>query len=94
MREKIYLEELWGLAKRLEIMDIDRSFWCDKRVVVTGHTGFKGAWLSIWLKSLGAEVYGFSLEMLRRVMFFIMPAEQQITCTLGTSGTSGLSKPS
>jgi len=33
----------------------------DKRVVVTGHTGFKGAWLSLWLSQLGAEVYGVGL---------------------------------
>jgi len=33
-----------------------------KRVLVTGHTGFKGSWLSIWLKNLGAEVIGYSLE--------------------------------
>ena len=33
-----------------------------KRVLVTGHTGFKGSWLSIWLKELGAEVIGYSLE--------------------------------
>src|SRR3990167_8174710 len=32
----------------------------NKRVLVTGHTGFKGSWLSLWLKELGAEVYGFS----------------------------------
>ncbi len=33
-----------------------------KRVFVTGHTGFKGSWLSLWLTELGAEVYGYSLE--------------------------------
>jgi CDP-glucose 4,6-dehydratase len=33
-----------------------------KRVLVTGHTGFKGSWLSLWLKELGAEVYGIALE--------------------------------
>lgn len=33
-----------------------------KRVLVTGHTGFKGSWLSIWLRELGAEVIGYSLE--------------------------------
>lgn len=33
-----------------------------KRVLVTGHTGFKGSWLSIWLKELGAEIIGYSLE--------------------------------
>ncbi len=37
------------------------NFWKNKRVLVTGHTGFKGAWLTMWLKSLGAEVIGISL---------------------------------
>lgn len=40
------------------------SFWnCyqGKRVLLTGHTGFKGSWLAIWLKELGAEVYGYAL---------------------------------
>ena len=41
---------------------MDRNFWLGKRVLVTGHTGFKGSWLCIWLKKLGAEVSGFSLE--------------------------------
>lgn len=41
---------------------VDRGFWKDKRVFLTGHTGFKGSWLSIWLKSMGAEVKGYSLE--------------------------------
>ena len=38
------------------------SGWNDRRVLVTGHTGFKGAWLCLWLASLGARVTGFSLE--------------------------------
>jgi CDP-glucose 4,6-dehydratase len=38
----------------------DRAFWQDRRVWLTGHTGFKGAWLALWLQSLGAEVHGFS----------------------------------
>ncbi len=37
------------------------SFWANKNVLVTGHTGFKGGWLSIWLHSLGAKVAGISL---------------------------------
>lgn len=39
----------------------DRSFWSGRRVFLTGHTGFKGAWLALWLKRLGAEVHGFAL---------------------------------
>jgi CDP-glucose 4,6-dehydratase len=38
------------------------EFWKSKRVLVTGHTGFKGGWLALWLSSLGAEVYGCGLE--------------------------------
>ncbi len=37
------------------------SFWRDKRVFLTGHTGFKGAWLALWLTDLGAKVTGYSL---------------------------------
>jgi len=37
------------------------DFWAGKRVLLTGHTGFKGAWLSIWLRRLGADVTGISL---------------------------------
>ena len=38
-----------------------REFWRNRRVLVTGHTGFKGAWLSLWLERLGAHVTGFAL---------------------------------
>lgn len=46
------------------IMDVDifDGFFKRKRVLVTGHTGFKGSWLSIWLNELGAEVVGIGLE--------------------------------
>ncbi|MBE0426179.1 MAG: CDP-glucose 4,6-dehydratase [Nitrospirae bacterium] len=40
---------------------MDKSFWKDKKVMITGHTGFKGSWLSIWLKRIGANVVGYSL---------------------------------
>ena len=39
-----------------------RSFWKNKKVFLTGHTGFKGGWLSMWLTDMGAEVHGYSLE--------------------------------
>ena len=45
----------------LEDLVMDRAFWAGRRVFVTGHTGFKGSWLSLWLESLGAEVHGFAL---------------------------------
>ena len=38
------------------------GFWKGKRVFLTGHTGFKGSWLSLWLQSMGAEVTGFALN--------------------------------
>jgi CDP-glucose 4,6-dehydratase len=40
---------------------LDRDFWRERRVLLTGHTGFKGAWLSLWLQALGARVTGFAL---------------------------------
>jgi CDP-glucose 4,6-dehydratase len=41
---------------------LNPAFWHDKRVVVTGHTGFKGGWLTVWLRRLGARVTGYSLD--------------------------------
>lgn len=41
---------------------IDAYFWRGRRVLVTGHTGFKGCWLTLWLLELGAEVHGLALE--------------------------------
>ena len=38
------------------------SFWKNKKVLITGHTGFKGSWLSLWLSSMGANVIGYALE--------------------------------
>ncbi|WVH09068.1 MAG: CDP-glucose 4,6-dehydratase [Fluviibacter phosphoraccumulans EoVTN8] len=38
------------------------DFWSGKRVLVTGHTGFKGSWISIWLQSLGADLKGLALD--------------------------------
>jgi CDP-glucose 4,6-dehydratase len=40
---------------------MDPEFWRSKRVLITGHTGFKGSWLALWLQRLGAEVTGFAL---------------------------------
>ena len=41
---------------------IDQEFWAGKRVFLTGHTGFKGSWLSLWLAHLGCSIRGYSLN--------------------------------
>ena len=43
-------------------MNMEKNFWRDKNVFVTGHTGFKGGWLSLWLQAMGANVFGYALE--------------------------------
>ena len=43
-------------------MEINPRFWENKKVLITGHTGFKGSWLCLWLNKLGANVSGLSLE--------------------------------
>ncbi|TGN39969.1 CDP-glucose 4,6-dehydratase [Marinobacter confluentis] len=44
------------------VSSVNAAFWRGKKVFVTGHTGFKGSWLSLWLQSMGAQVKGFALE--------------------------------
>lgn len=43
-------------------MEMEAAFWQGKKVFLTGHTGFKGAWLSLWLHSLGADLIGYALQ--------------------------------
>lgn len=45
----------------VEGMGVNPVFWQGKKVLLTGHTGFKGSWLSLWLQALGAEVIGYAL---------------------------------
>ncbi|MET1756962.1 CDP-glucose 4,6-dehydratase [Novosphingobium sp. RD2P27] len=46
----------------LHVGTVDPDFWVGKRVFLTGHTGFKGSWLSLWLQQMGAHLTGFALE--------------------------------
>src|SRR5689334_2782956 len=41
---------------------MDRRFWKGKRVLLTGHTGFKGSWLSCWLQDMGTQLVGYALD--------------------------------
>jgi len=49
---------------------VNRGFWKGKRVFLTGHTGFKGGWLALWLANMGAEVHGFALSPSTTPNFF------------------------
>ena len=56
----------------MEALVNDADFWCGKRVFLTGHTGFKGGWLSLWLQSMGVTVTGFSLPPLTEPSLFAL----------------------
>jgi CDP-glucose 4,6-dehydratase len=51
-------------------MAMNRAFWRGKRVFLTGHTGFKGGWLALWLADMGAEVHGYALTPPTEPNFF------------------------
>jgi CDP-glucose 4,6-dehydratase len=44
------------------MIKVNKIFWCNKKVLITGHTGFKGSWLCLWLHQLGAKVTGIALN--------------------------------
>ena len=57
----------------------DFNIYAGKRVLVTGHTGFKGAWLCEWLLALGANVHGLALPALSPSLFFTLGLERRMT---------------
>lgn len=57
---------------------ISPEFWKDKRVFLTGHTGFKGSWLSLWLASMGADVRGYALAPEARSLFTLSGIDRDI----------------
>lgn len=68
----------------MRIDGLDESFWSGKRVLLTGHTGFKGSWAALWLSRLGAEVTGFALAPdTEPNLFHLAQAEQGIRSRIG-----------
>jgi CDP-glucose 4,6-dehydratase len=64
---------------------VEASFWKGRKVFITGHTGFKGAWLALWLHAWGAEVHGYALEPPgdRPNLFQLTGMERRIVSTYG-----------
>jgi CDP-glucose 4,6-dehydratase len=68
----------------MEGVGMTPSFWRGKRVFVTGHTGFKGSWLSLWLQQLGAEVTGYALAPpTNPSLFDVAQVAQGMTSVIG-----------
>jgi CDP-glucose 4,6-dehydratase len=63
---------------------MNAEFWRDKKVFITGHTGFKGSWLSLWLQELGAKVFGFSIGRISEPSLYeTAQVEKNITSLIG-----------
>src|SRR5262249_7851982 len=61
-----------------------KGFWAGRRVFVTGHTGFKGSWLALWLQALRAETIGFSLPPpTQPSLFELAQVSKSMTCISG-----------
>ena len=66
--DTIGTKNIWKIYGECQIvlgklrMNNDYNFWRNKKVLITGHTGFKGPWLSLLLYNFGAKLYGYSLR--------------------------------
>lgn len=68
----------------MEGLVVNPAFWNGKRVLLTGHTGFKGSWLSLWLQSMGAQVVGYALAPpTKPSLFEVADVGQDMTSILG-----------
>ena len=65
-----------------DVVKLNPNFWPGRRVLLTGHTGFKGAWLLLWLQELGAQVWGTALapdpepNLFRQLALVRLPGKQ------------------
>ena len=64
LRDHRLLQKSWRRKSIMKHGNNEQDFWLNKRVLITGHTGFKGSWLLVWLNMLGADVYGLSVSSL------------------------------
>jgi CDP-glucose 4,6-dehydratase len=65
-------------------MVMDSNFWKNKKVLLTGHTGFKGSWLSLWLQKLGVDLVGFSKSIpTKPSLFELADVEKNMTSIMG-----------
>ena len=64
-------------AQALADRRVDARFWAGKRVLLTGQTGFKGAWAALWLQRLGAQVHGFALPPAEGPTLYALAAIEQ-----------------
>lgn len=68
----------------LEVVGMTPGFWKNKRIFLTGHTGFKGAYLSLWLQSLGAQVTGLALAPATNPSLFeVLKLDDGMTSVIG-----------
>ena len=71
LRDMNLLQKLWNDGGcTMENLARLKNFWKNKNVLITGHSGFKGTWLTLFLQNLGANVYGCSLKPITNPSFF------------------------
>jgi CDP-glucose 4,6-dehydratase len=73
----------------LATMALNPSFWTGRRILVTGHTGFKGGWLTAWLSQLGAQVHGYALAAPTPSLWHAARLSDWAPGTLADIGDSG-----
>ena len=63
---------------------MDSNFWKNKKVLLTGHTGFKGSWLSLWLQKLDVDLIGYSKSVpTKPSLFELANVEERMTSVMG-----------
>ena len=70
-------------SSAVESLAMNPDFWAGRRVLLTGHTGFKGSWLALWLRQLGAHVTGYALEPATPSLFQIAKIGEKVDSVIG-----------